>query len=169
MRTPEQAIRNFSYFCMNYDYKFIEKCWKDEPIIVEHLRDKFNDFYNLYGSSAVMIKFMIELDGQRQRELAAWIDENYNEIKDEKYVLYASWGKKNSRVLYDPNERLLYPSEYEGALSDVEKLEFDTPAEGLAFIQGAEASSGWEEHWIMSPEEFDEVKRNKPTTDDPED
>ena len=73
---PINAIINYTYFCMNFTYKFIEKCWADEPEQIPHLNEKFNEVYNRRGT-AVIPFFMCELDAENQQKLAKWINENY--------------------------------------------------------------------------------------------
>ena len=89
MRTPEQAIRNFVYFSLNYDYKFIEKCWEYDQSLVKHLREKFHMYYGKHGALGVMTEFFCNLSSGHQIRLAKWIDENYNEINEDKEKSYA--------------------------------------------------------------------------------
>ena len=56
--TPVNAIRNFTYFCMNFNPTFIKKCWADKPNDVNHLEHKFNEVYKRRGT-AVIPFFMI--------------------------------------------------------------------------------------------------------------
>lgn len=83
MRTPEQAIRNFVYFTLNFPLDFVEQVWKSEPNLAKHLREKLHGYSGEkgYTSGGDMITFFVNLSSDRQKQLAEWADENYNEVK----------------------------------------------------------------------------------------
>lgn len=72
------AINKWVFFCMNYPYDFIEKVWADEKWLINHLKGKFDHYYDTYGSRAVMNTFYCELDGTNKQKLMAWVLDNYN-------------------------------------------------------------------------------------------
>ena len=66
------GIHKWVYFCMNYPYDFISKCWSDEPNLVSHLEEKFADYdYD-------MNRFYCGLDMFNMRKLLFWVIENYD-------------------------------------------------------------------------------------------
>ena len=119
MRTPEQAIRNFVYFSLNYDYKFIEKCWEYDQSLVKHLREKFHMYYGKHGALGVMTEFFCNLSSGHQIRLAKWIDENYNEIDENE-------GKPRFRVI---NPKLANADQ----INDQNELSLD--GKGFAYLR----------------------------------
>lgn len=77
--TNAESIRNFAYFTLNFTDEFIEECWKDEPSLASHLREKFHSYSGekAFISGGDFIHFYAELSPDRQIELAEWIDINY--------------------------------------------------------------------------------------------
>ena len=73
------AINKWVFFCMNYPYNFIEKVWADEKLLINHLKGKFDYYYDQYGSRAVMNTFYCELDGENKQKLMSWVLDNYND------------------------------------------------------------------------------------------
>lgn len=73
------AINKWVFFCMNYPYDFIEKVWAGNGVLIDHLKAKFNHYYDSYGSRAVMNTFYCELDGSNKQRLMAWVLNNYND------------------------------------------------------------------------------------------
>lgn len=73
------AINKWVFFCMNYPYNFIEQVWAGETLLAEHLKGKFNHYYDTYGSRAVMNTFYCELDGTNKQKLLSWVLDNYND------------------------------------------------------------------------------------------
>ena len=64
------AINKWIFFCFNYPYDFIEKCWADKPLLAQHIRDKFTgDVNGLY----------CELDLTNENRLLEWVMDNYND------------------------------------------------------------------------------------------
>lgn len=74
----KSPINKYAYFSFNYPNDFIEKAWVDNPNIAKHLRDKFTENYNKYGSTGAMNGFYINLDGDNQQILEDWIMNNYH-------------------------------------------------------------------------------------------
>lgn len=75
-RDYQRSITHFVYFCMNYPQKFFE-AWNNDQHTKNHLIEKFTNLYDKYGSSAVMIRFFLELDKENQETLMYWIKEHY--------------------------------------------------------------------------------------------
>lgn len=73
------AINKWVFFAMNYPYDFIDKVWANETWLADHLKGKFNHYYEVYGSRAVMNTFYCELDGTNKQKLMAWVMDNYND------------------------------------------------------------------------------------------
>ena len=73
------AINKWVYFCMNYPYNFIEQVWAGDTNMINHLKSKFNGYYEDYGSRAVMNTFYCNLDGNHQQRLMAWVMDNFND------------------------------------------------------------------------------------------
>lgn len=69
----KRAINKWVFFCFNYPYDFIERCWSDcSPYFISHIRDKFND----YGGD--VNRLYCELDKENGEKLLNWVLENYN-------------------------------------------------------------------------------------------
>lgn len=66
-------IDHFVYFTQNHPNNFIDAFSSQK----EHIQNKFNSYYEKYGSWGVMIKFWSELDAENQKDFAKWIKENY--------------------------------------------------------------------------------------------
>lgn len=79
---PTNACINLMYFFTNFPSNFIQKCWEDEPIIIDHLKTKFNSFCEQYGSNVGIHKLFYELDRDNQLKLIDWINENYTSFSD---------------------------------------------------------------------------------------
>ena len=79
MKESMTAINKWVFFCMNYPYDFIEQVWADEKWLIDHLKGKFNAYYEDYGSRAVMNTFYCGLDGNNKQKLMSWVLNNYND------------------------------------------------------------------------------------------
>lgn len=79
MELSMTAINKWVFFAMNYPYDFIERVWAGESVLANHLKGKFNYYYETYGSRAVMNTFYCELDGENKRKLMTWVLDNYND------------------------------------------------------------------------------------------
>ena len=73
-----EMMNKWVYFCFNYPYDFIEQIWGGDWICY-HLKDKFEMYYDIVGSTGVMNKFYANLDKTHQRELLQWVIDNYND------------------------------------------------------------------------------------------
>lgn len=79
MEMSMTAINKWVFFAFNYPYDFIERVWEGQSVLINHLKGKFNHYYELYGSRAVMNTFYCELDGTNKQKLMAWVLDNYND------------------------------------------------------------------------------------------
>ena len=70
-------IEKWNYWCVNYNHDFIEKAWSDNPIMVAHLKSKFDHYYDMEGSYGVMNKFYLNLDEENRRILENYVINNY--------------------------------------------------------------------------------------------
>ena len=73
-----EMMNKWVYFCFNYPYDFIEQIWSGE-YICDHLKGKFQMYYDLVGCTGVMNKFYANLDKTNQRRLLQWVIDNYND------------------------------------------------------------------------------------------
>jgi len=73
------AINKWVYFTLNYPYDFIAKVWADTPHLINHLKGKFNAYYEDCGSYGVMGKFYANLDKSNQVKLMTWVMDNFND------------------------------------------------------------------------------------------
>ena len=72
-------LRQFILFAHNYPHNFIEEVWKDEPMMAQHLRDKFDGYAKCHDNSiALVMKFMAELSADKLQELEVYILANPN-------------------------------------------------------------------------------------------
>lgn len=93
MKVAMTAINKWIYYALNYDVvkvevldfdgthtEYLPDCFNAFPLhIRKHLAGKFSQYYDDYGSRAVMTKFYAELDGNNRQLLMQWIMENYND------------------------------------------------------------------------------------------
>ena len=72
-------LRKIIVFSHNYPHNFIEEVWKDEPMMAQHLRNKFDGYAKWHENSiALVMKFMAELSADKLQELETYIKENPN-------------------------------------------------------------------------------------------
>jgi hypothetical protein len=69
------AVHKVIMFGFNYPNGFINSVWSGN--IASHLQSKFNNFYDVYGSTAVFQMFYTSLDNENQALLIEWILQNY--------------------------------------------------------------------------------------------
>lgn len=72
------AINTFMFWTANFDYFFIEKVWKDRPLMAKHLRSKWSGMEEHYGS-ATIYRFYFELDTNERKVLLEWVMDNYKD------------------------------------------------------------------------------------------
>jgi spore coat polysaccharide biosynthesis protein SpsF (cytidylyltransferase family) len=65
-------LDRFTLFAFNYPATFCLKIWADNPLMANHLNDKFNECLERYGASGAMVYFYRSLDGANRQ-----IFENY--------------------------------------------------------------------------------------------
>lgn len=70
---PINSNINLVYFGYNYKRDFILECWKDEPVMANHLNSKFN---------GDVFRFLSILSRDNQYKLLTYIDANYLSFKD---------------------------------------------------------------------------------------
>ena len=70
-------IEKWNYWCTNYDYDFLEKAWADNPIMMEHLKSKFDYYYDKVDSYGVMTMFYLNLDDKNRRILEDYVIKNF--------------------------------------------------------------------------------------------
>ena len=58
---------------------FIEQAWAGEQWLIDHLKGKFNGYYEDYGPRGVMNTFYCNLDGANKQKLMAWVMDNFND------------------------------------------------------------------------------------------
>jgi len=70
-------LKNFILFIYNYNHNFIEEIWGGNEMMVMHLKGKWNQYseYNT-NSTALMMKFLSELDTERQQDVEKHIKDN---------------------------------------------------------------------------------------------
>lgn len=94
MKLCEIAVNRFLFYSQNWgtcdlEYKSINgetvrRCLPDFfqalhfPCSTEHMVNKFEHLYQLYGSQAALAMFYFELNFQNRRELLEYILTNYN-------------------------------------------------------------------------------------------
>ena len=77
--TSNSPINKFVYFGFNFpSTNFIDEVWSDDPNLAKHLKDKFMQYYDKYGSNAVMNMFYANLSSGNQSKLEDWIINNYS-------------------------------------------------------------------------------------------
>lgn len=64
------------YFGFNYPHDFITKIW-GEGRTSQHLKGKFNDYYEKAGSNGALFLFFVNLDSENQAKLEQYISSNY--------------------------------------------------------------------------------------------
>lgn len=70
-------LRNFILFIYNYNPNFIEEIWGGNEMMVMHLKGKWNQYSELQtNSTALMMKFLSELDTERQQDVERHIKDN---------------------------------------------------------------------------------------------
>lgn len=78
-KTALTAINKWMFFTYNYPYDFIAKVWGDNPSLGEHLKGKFDYYYDEYGAYGAIPKFYAELDSSNKVKMMNWVIENFNQ------------------------------------------------------------------------------------------
>ncbi len=70
----ESVVTTFDWI-FNFDSKFIDYVWKDDPNLKEHLKSKFSGFCKLdgYGSANAVCTFFMSLTLDHKIRLAKYI------------------------------------------------------------------------------------------------
>jgi len=69
-------IINFMGWLSNYSPNFIEEIW-DEEWLIEHLKNKFNKYVDIYEGYNIILNFYISLDLENRYKLIDWVTKNY--------------------------------------------------------------------------------------------
>lgn len=73
------AINKWMFFIYNYPSDFIDKVWADEPYLINHLKGKFNYYYETKGAYGVIPAFYAELDSKHKVKMMSWVMDNFND------------------------------------------------------------------------------------------
>ena len=78
-----ENIDSIVYFGLNYSYNFIAECWADDPVLANHLSDKFAICTEGLRESrqlsyGVFTRFITMLDQANREKLYQYIIENYS-------------------------------------------------------------------------------------------
>jgi hypothetical protein len=68
--TDKKAINKWIFFTFNYPHRFIEQVWHDQPLLMAHIRSKFNGDVN---------KLYCDLDRKNRDKLLTYVLENYDD------------------------------------------------------------------------------------------
>lgn len=93
------AINKWFYYAMNYrlvemevDYfgekgtRYLPDCFAAFPVCIRnHFYEKWDYLYDKYGCRAVLMAFYGELSSKYQKDLMAWILDNYNDEQKLKF------------------------------------------------------------------------------------
>jgi hypothetical protein len=67
--TNSKAMSKLMTYAYNFNYNFIEDCWKDDPSLANHLKNKWNGIVGLlnklerkFNGTDVWFLFYMELD-----------------------------------------------------------------------------------------------------------
>lgn len=76
-----EAMNKFVFFALNFPGDFITKIWGErKPMnLSDHLTQKFNHLYELYGSRAALIAFYAELSDGNREKLLEFILNNFDQ------------------------------------------------------------------------------------------
>lgn len=74
------TVKDFVMFGFNFPSNFIEKAFKNSgDLMIQHLKNKFDEAYDRAGSRGAMNTFYSSLDGTNQALLENYIAEHYNQ------------------------------------------------------------------------------------------
>lgn len=76
-----KIITNWTMFGFNYGSSWIERAFKSKgEVMINHLKGKFNEAYNIAGMYGAFFYFWTMLDRGNQQLLEEWVMDNYHEI-----------------------------------------------------------------------------------------
>jgi hypothetical protein len=67
-------VRAIMLFAFNYKSDFIQVVYGNDVWLTKHLEEKFQDLYDKYGATGVMMKFISELDMENLEKLTKYIN-----------------------------------------------------------------------------------------------
>lgn len=73
------TARDFVMFSFNFPQNFIEKAFENSgDLMIQHLKNKFEEAYDRAGSRGAMNTFYAQLDSDNQSILESYISEYYS-------------------------------------------------------------------------------------------
>jgi len=69
---------------MNWNPNWIEKVWKDNPMLIAHFNEKFEGLNRRHDPATAIVRFFFELSEDNQELLINWVTNCYDwtEIQD---------------------------------------------------------------------------------------
>lgn len=73
------TVKDFVMFGFNFPPNFVEKAFKDSgDLMIQHLKNKFDEAYDRAGSRGAMNTFYAQLDSNNQSILESYVAEYYS-------------------------------------------------------------------------------------------
>lgn len=73
------TVKDFVMFGFNFPQNFIEKAFKNSgDLMIQHLKNKFNEAYDQAGNRGAMNTFYAQLDSNNQSILESYVAEYYS-------------------------------------------------------------------------------------------
>jgi hypothetical protein len=73
------TVKDFVMFGFNFPHNFIEKAFKNSgDLMIQHLKNKFDEAYDRAGSRGAMNTFYAQLDSNNQSILESYVAEYYS-------------------------------------------------------------------------------------------
>lgn len=82
--SPAQSIESTFNFIYNFPPTFIEETWKEEPMLVKHLTEKFESLCikDGFASANAFTKFFFSLSSHNKQKLCEFIHNYYSQKQD---------------------------------------------------------------------------------------
>jgi hypothetical protein len=71
------AMEKIMLYAYNYDSKFIQKAFADNPRIRDHFQSKFDMIWTDVTATQAFVHLYLEMSKNYRDQLAKWIDENF--------------------------------------------------------------------------------------------